>query len=193
MGCGYLKYILASASERRQELLGRIIDDFDIVISSFDENSVIFDNDIEKYVKILAEGKAKDVSNKLEGDNIIIAADTIVVLDNKILGKPKSEIDAFNTLQALSGRIHKVYSAIAVLNTKNNKLITRCLYTEVEFDNLTNEEINQYIMTKEPLDKAGSYGIQGLGGVFVKRINGCYYNVVGLPLNELKNILKEIK
>lgn len=188
-----MKYILASASERRQELLGRIIDDFDIVISSFDENSVIFDNDIEKYVKILAEGKAKDVSNKLEGDNIIIAADTIVVLDNKILGKPKSEIDAFNTLQALSGRIHKVYSAIAVLNTKNNKLITRCLYTEVEFDNLTNEEINQYIMTKEPLDKAGSYGIQGLGGVFVKRINGCYYNVVGLPLNELKNILKEIK
>ena len=186
-----MEYILASASDRRQELLKRIITNFDIVISDFDEDSIEFKGDIDNYVKLLAEGKAKDVSKKQNKEKLIIAADTIVVLNNQILGKPKDEIDALNTLKMLSGNTHRVYSAIAILNSKSNKMISKSIYTEVEFDKLTTEEINEYISTKEPLDKAGSYGIQGLGGVFVKRINGCYYNVVGLPLNELKNMLKE--
>lgn len=188
-----MKYILASASDRRQELLKRIVQDFDIIVSNFDEDSIKFNNNVEEYVKLLAKGKAMDVFKTQKEEKIIIAADTVVVLNNQILGKPKSKQDAFNTLKMLSGNTHRVYSALAVLNTKNNKLITRCLYTEVEFDVLSDEEINLYINTGEPLDKAGSYGIQGLGGVFVKKINGCYYNVVGLPLNELKNILKEIE
>lgn len=187
-----MKYILASASTRRQELLKRLIPNFDIMVSDFDESSIQFEGDVDKYVKLLAEGKAKDVSKAQNGEKIIIAADTIVVLDNQILGKPKDKLDAFKMLKSLSGRIHRVYSGITVLNTKIDKQISRSLYTEVEFDSLSDEEINQYIDSNEPLDKAGAYGIQGLGGIFVKKINGCYYNVVGLPLNELKNILKEI-
>lgn len=185
-------YILASASDRRKELLKRLIPKFDIIISDFDEGSVEFNGNVENYVKLLAEGKAKDVFKMQKEESIIIAADTIVVSNNHILGKPKNDMDAFNTLKMLSGNTHRVYSAISVLNTKTQNQITRSLYTEVEFDVLSDEEIYNYIKTGEPLDKAGSYGIQGLGGVFVKRINGCYYNVVGLPLNELKSILKQI-
>lgn len=188
-----MKYILASASERRQDLLKRLLPKFDIVVSSFDEETIKFNGDIDHYVQLLAKGKAEEVSKTQKKDNIIIAADTIVVLDNHILGKPKDEKDAFDTLKRLSGRTHRVYSGISVMNIKSNKTITKSLYTEVEFDSLTDEEIKKYIDSQEPMDKAGSYGIQGLGGVFVKRINGCYYNVVGLPLNELKNILKEIE
>ena len=93
----------------------------------------------------------------------------------------------------LSGKVHRVYSAVVVVNSKTNKVKKECIFTEVKFKDLTNEEILKYISTKEPLDKAGAYGIQGIGGVFVERINGCYYNVVGLPLNLLNNILEEVK
>ena len=96
-------------------------------------------------------------------------------------------------LKTLSGRTHRVYSGIVVYNTENNKLEKEALYTEVTFSELSDEEIMAYIKTKEPLDKAGSYGIQGFGGVFVERINGCYYNVVGLPLNLLNKMLIKVK
>lgn len=188
-----MKYILASASERRQELLNRILSDFDIVVSNFDEDSVKKGINIEEYVIEIAEGKAKDVAKNINKGAIIIAADTIVTLDNKILGKPNDENHAFEMLKLLSGRDHRVYSAVVVMNTHNGKFEKQCIYTEVKFSDITDEEIKEYIKTGEPLDKAGAYGIQGYGGVFVEKINGCYYNVVGLPLNILNKMIKNVK
>ena len=187
-----MKTILASASERRKELLSRIVSDYEIIVSDFDEELVPFNGDIEEYVKTLAFEKGNTVQGTLKEDAIIIAADTIVTLDGKILGKPRDKKEAFGMLKSLSGKSHKVYSGIALLNTKNNKVIKEAICTEVKFSKLSDEEIFQYIDTEEPMDKAGAYGIQGYGGVFVEEIKGCYYNVVGLPLNKLKKLLKEI-
>ena len=192
VGCDILKFILASASERRKELLSRIVKDFEVRVSDFDEDSVQVDNDIESYVKILSEGKAKSVSLNCSKDSIIIGADTIVVIDNKVLGKPKDKNDAFRMLKSLSNNVHRVYSGVTVINNSTKVIKSECLYTEVYFSELSDEEIWKYIDTGECLDKAGAYGIQGFGGVFVKSINGCYYNVVGLPLNLLNKMIKEI-
>jgi septum formation protein len=188
-----MKIILASASERRQELLSRLIKNFDIIVSDFDESKVLFEGSIDRYVKNVALGKALDIKNKLNDDAIIISADTIVTLGNKIIGKPKDEEDAFKILKSLQGRKHSVYSGIVVINTARNVIKQESLATEVTFSEISDDEILEYIKTGEPLDKAGSYGIQGIGGIFVKEIKGCYYNVVGLPLNKLKFMLEEIQ
>jgi len=187
-----MKYVLASASERRKELLERIVKNFDIVVSNFDEEKVKYDNDIESYVTELAYGKAKDVLSKVAEDSVIIAADTIVVHNGEVLGKPKDFEHAFKMLKLLSGNVHRVYSAVVVINTLNKRVEKECLFTEVKFSELTENEIVEYIKTGEPFDKAGAYGIQGLGGLFVEKINGCYYNVVGLPLNLLNKMIKKI-
>lgn len=187
-----MKYVLASASERRKELLQRIVDDFDVIVSDFDEDKVKCGSDIEAYVKELAYGKANDVLSKVAQDSIIIAADTIVVHNGEVLGKPKDSEDAFKMLKLLSGNVHRVYSAVVVINTINKLIEKECLFTEVKFSELTEKEITEYIKTGEPLDKAGAYGIQGLGGLFVEKINGCYYNVVGLPLNLLNKMIKKV-
>lgn len=188
-----MKTVLASASERRIELLSRLIEDFDIIVSDFDENEVSFKGSIDRYVKEIALGKALSVEKKLSEDAIIVAADTIVTLDNIVLGKPKNEEDAFNMIKSLQGRKHFVYSGVIVMNTATNIIKQESLATEVTFSEISDEEILEYIKTGEPLDKAGAYGIQGIGGVFVKEIRGCYYNVVGLPLNKLKFMLKEVQ
>ena len=188
-----MKYVLASASERRQELLHRIISDFDIEVSNFDEDTVLFNGDAEEYVINLAKGKAISTKEKLSNDSIIIAGDTVVVLDGKILGKPKNEEDAFKMLRELSGKIHRVYSGITVINMYNNKSEEAAIYTEVKMSSLTDREILEYIKTGEPRDKAGAYGIQGYGGIFVEEIKGCFYNVVGLPLNLLNKMLNKVK
>ena len=141
----------------------------------------------------MAKGKALSTKNSLKEDAIIIAGDTVVVLDNEILGKPKNEEDAYRMLKELSGKTHRVYSGIVVINMYNNKTEEAALYTEVKISNLTDSEILNYIKTGEPLDKAGAYGIQGYGGVFVEGINGCYYNVVGLPLNLLNKMINKVK
>lgn len=192
VGCDILKFILASASERRKELLSRIVRDFEVRVSDFDEGSVQVNNNIEEYVKILSQGKAKSVALNCSKDSIIIGADTIVVIDNKVLGKPKDKNDAFRMLKALSNKVHRVYSGVTVINNTTKVIKSECLYTEVYFSELSDEEIWKYIDTEECLDKAGAYGIQGFGGVFVKKINGCYYNVVGLPLNLLNKMIKEV-
>ena len=192
VGCDILKFILASASDRRKELLSRIVKDFEVRVSDFDEESVQVNDDIEKYVKMLSEGKAKSVALNYGSDSIIIGADTIVVIDNKVLGKPKDKNDAFRMLKSLSNNVHRVYSGVTVINNSTKVIKSECLYTEVYFSELSDEEIWKYIDTGECLDKAGAYGIQGFGGVFVKSINGCYYNVVGLPLNLLNKMIKEI-
>ncbi len=188
-----MKYVLASASARRQELLHRIISDFDIEVSSFDEDAVLFNGNIDEYVINLAKGKATSIMGNLKENAIIIGGDTIVVLDNKILGKPKNEEDAYRMLKALSGKTHRVYSGIVVINMYNNKIEESAIYTEVKMGNLSDREILDYIKTGEPLDKAGAYGIQGYGGVFVEEIKGCFYNVVGLPLNLLNKMLNKVK
>lgn len=193
IGCDILKIILASASERRQELLKRIVDDFNVVVSDFDEDKVEFKGNISEYVKDIAYGKALDVSKKVTNDDvIIIAADTVVSIDDNILGKPTSKEDAFIMLNMLSGRTHIVYSSIVMINKSNNNILKSLLSTEVTFSELSKEDITDYIDSSEPFDKAGAYGIQGKGGVFVKKIKGCYYNVVGLSLNKVHDMLKEI-
>ncbi|WP_061301852.1 Maf-like protein [Clostridium botulinum] len=186
-----MKVILASASQRRQELLIRLCDEFDIMVSDFDEEKVVFKNSIDEYVQNIALGKAMDIKEKLKEDAIIISADTIVTLDDKILGKPKDEEDAFNMIKLLQGRSHKVYSGVVVINTKKDLILKNSVATEVVFSKMNDNEIRKYIETKEPLDKAGAYGIQGIGGIFVEEIRGCYYNVVGLPLNKLKTMIEE--
>jgi len=187
-----LKFILASASERRKDLLSRIVSNFEVKISNFDEEKVEVSTNIENYVKTLAEGKAKDVALNCDNDSIIIGADTIVVIGDNILGKPKDKNHAFEMLKLLSNNVHRVYSGVAVINNQKNIMKSECLYTEVYFSEISDDEIWRYIESGECLDKAGAYGIQGYGGVFAEKINGCYYNVVGLPLNLLNKMIKNV-
>ncbi|MDK0618036.1 Maf-like protein [Clostridium perfringens] len=185
-----MKVILASKSPRRVEILEKIVKEFEVVESNFDENTIDFKGDIEKYVKDLSRNKAIEVSKGLNEPSIVIAADTVVFQNGKVLEKPKNEEDAFSMLSSLSGNTHKVYSGICLINTYNDTVVTDCDCTEVRFSELNPRQIRNYINSGEPMDKAGAYGIQGLGGAFVEGINGCYYNVMGLPLNKLYKALE---
>ncbi len=185
-----MKIILASASERRHELMKRVVDEFEVVVSDFDENSVKFHGDFSKYVMELSRGKAENVAFKEGKDSIIVGCDTIVAHRGKVMGKPKDEKDAYNMLKALSGDVHQVFSGITIINTESHNILSDSVCTYVKFSEIDSEEILKYIATSEPMDKAGAYGIQGYGGIFVEEIKGCYYNVVGLPINRLKTMLK---
>ena len=185
-----MKVILASKSPRRVEILEKIVKEFEVVQSNFDENTIDFKGDVEKYVKDLSRNKAIEVSKRLNEPSIVIAADTVVFQNGKVLEKPKSEEDAFSMLSSLSGNTHKVYSGICLINTYDDTVVTDCDCTEVKFSELNPRQIRNYINSSEPMDKAGAYGIQGLGGAFVERIEGCYYNVMGLPLNKLYKALE---
>lgn len=181
--------ILASSSPRRRELLSRITENFTVKISDFDESTVEFQGDFGEYVKKLSYNKAMDVAKDISKEALIIGADTIVALDDKVLGKPTDEKAAIDMIKSLSGRSHEVYSGITVIKTPKLTTLSDFAVTSIKFSDLSDEEILNYVKTKEPLDKAGAYGIQGLGGVFVEEIHGCYYNVVGLPLNKLKKLM----
>lgn len=185
-----MKVILASKSPRRVEILEKIVKEFEVVESNFDENTIDFKGDIEKYVKDLSRNKAIEVSKRLNEPSIVIAADTVVFQNGKVLEKPKNEEDAFSMLSSLSGNTHKVYSGICLINTYDDTVVTDCDCTEVRFSELNPRQIRNYINSGEPMDKAGAYGIQGLGGAFVEGIKGCYYNVMGLPLNKLYKALE---
>jgi len=189
-----MQIVLASASDRRKELLQRLGIEFKVMISDFNEESVDFDGDCSKYVQTLATGKVLDISKNLQDKSgkIIIGCDTVVSINHEVLGKPKDKRDAFLMLKKLSGKEHQVYSGITLLNTENKKIISDFQCTRVIFSELKDEIINWYIETGEPMDKAGSYGIQGYAGSFVKEIHGCYYNVVGLPLNKLSFMLRDM-
>lgn len=189
-----MEVILASASERRRDLLGRLFEKFEVIVSDFDEDRIEFNGDVGEYVKKISLEKALNVKNKFLNlqDKIIISADTVVALDGKVLGKPIDEEDAFRMLKYLQGRSHFVYTGITVVNTKTGQIKNESLSTEVIFSKISDNEIWEYIKTGEPLDKAGAYGIQERGGIFVEQIRGCYYNVVGLPLNKLKHMMDEI-
>lgn len=182
---------LASKSPRRRKLLKQL----GVKFKSFTANSVedLIDGEHPvECVKRIAIEKMEKAKQKVD-DSIIITADTIVVLGRTVIGKPKSKKDAINILSLLSGRVHTVYTGFCVLNQKTKKLILDYEKTEVEFRHLKKDEIIDYVNAGSPMDKAGSYGIQDdFGAVFVKRINGCYYNVVGLPLAKLYSALREI-
>ncbi|MCM1990712.1 Maf-like protein [Oceanirhabdus seepicola] len=186
-----MKVILASASERRQELLKRIVDDFEIKVSDFNEDIIPFNGNPHEYVMELALGKANDVAEKCN-EGVIIGCDTIVTLDNEVLGKPRSEKEAVEMLEKLSGKSHEVYSGIAVIHKEKGEILKDFCVTKVEFSDINREEILEYVKSGDPMDKAGAYGIQGKAGVFVQKIEGDYYSVVGLPLNKLYKMLKSI-
>ncbi len=185
-----MEIILASASIRRQELIKRLTNNFKIIVSDFDESTIKFKNDCGSYVMDIAQGKAMWVKNKVKSESLIIGCDTIVSFNGKVLGKPKNDEDAFYTLKMLSGNTHEVYSGLAILDSVSGNIKKDFVCTKVDFSKLSDEEIRKYIETGEHKDKAGSYGIQGYGGIFVEEIHGCYYNVVGLPLNKLSKMLR---
>ncbi|PHE55696.1 Maf family protein [Bacillus pseudomycoides] len=181
------KLILASGSPRRKELLELAGVPFEIVVSVIEETIGAYSSPAD-IVMSLALQKASAVVENHE-DSVVLGADTIVTYESRILGKPKDEAEAKEILQLLSGKTHEVYTGIALISKE--KTVTFYERTEVTFWELTEEEVDAYIATKEPLDKAGSYGIQGKGSIFVQHIQGDYYSVVGLPIARLVRELKQ--
>ncbi len=182
-----MKIILASGSPRRKELLGMLGAEFDICPAVGEEN-VKSGLGPKETVRSLARAKASEVSEKFDGDTLIIAADTVVSLDNEILGKPHSEAEAKEMLRKLSGAVHKVYTGLCLVH--GDEMLCGAEETSVRFKTLTEHEIDAYVATGEPLDKAGAYGIQGKASIFIEGIDGDYYNVMGLPLCRLDRMLK---
>ncbi len=184
--------ILASNSPRRRELLNMLGLKFEIIADNtpecVDEN-LSPDRVVMELAKFKGENVIETISEKC--DAIVIAADTVVAIDDEILGKPKSEKDAEIMLSKLSGRSHCVYTGMYIKDICTKKAVCFCEKTEVFFKNLDITEIKDYINTGEPMDKAGAYGIQSLGSLFVEKINGDYFNVVGLPLFRLGETLKK--
>ncbi len=179
--------VLASKSPRRKELLSLLDLDFHIITADIDEtidSSLPVSNEVAR----LSYQKAAAIKSQASSNSIIISADTVVELDGCVMGKPKDEQDAFNMLKSLSGKAHNVLTGITVLQGNNH--ITKTVTTKVYFRNITDQEIWEYIDTFEPMDKAGAYGIQGRASKFVQKIDGDYFNVVGLPVCELTLILK---
>lgn len=183
------KLILASGSPRRKQLLEQIGINFIVDPSSIEE---VFPEKAlpAEVVKILALRKAQERASRY-ADGTVIGADTVVVINELILGKPRDKEEAFSMLSKLQGNKHQVYTGVAVVNAQNLSYDVFYECTQVYFRSLTNEEISGYIQSGEPYGKAGAYGIQGLGAVFIDKIEGCYYNVVGLPLNKLYPVLKK--
>lgn len=186
-----IKFFLASQSPRRRKLMSLLTNNFEAFSVDLDE-IIHPDENPEDVVLRLAEHKM-DLAVKEAGEGIVITGDTIVVLDNEILVKPVDEDDAFRILSTLSDRKHYVLTGYSIHNTLTNRRITRFERTEVYFRQLGEHEIKDYIAGGSPMDKAGAYGIQDdYGAVFVKKIEGCYYNVVGFPLSAIYSAIKEI-
>ena len=182
--------ILASASPRRKMLMKELVPSFTIIVPEIDE-SLSFKNhqDVKDIVKDIASRKCQKVSKDHPND-LVIAADTVVVIDNDIIGKPKDKDDAYRMLRKLSGKTHYVYTAYVI--NKEDKVITNVVETEVIFNNLSDDLINNYIASGSPLDKAGAYGYQDNADfALVKKINGSVTNVIGFPVDEIKEDLKK--
>lgn len=182
------KVVLASQSPRRQELIKLIFDSVEILPADCDE---MLPEGIgaREAVEYLSKIKNDASSELTEKDNLIISADTVVAVDDEILGKPVDKEDARRMISLLSGKVHQVYTGVTI--SLNGKVKTFSEKTDVEFFNLTEDEIEEYISSSEPYDKAGAYGIQGKAGLLVKGINGDYYNVVGFPIARLKREIEE--
>jgi septum formation protein len=180
--------VLASSSPRRRDLLRNLGLDFTVDAAATDE-TVEPGRDIRDVVIELAAAKARAVAPRHAGA-LVIAADTLVALDGRVFGKPADAAEARQTLETLSGHSHRVFTGLVLLDGKTLALDTRVVETEVSFRPLDPAEIDAYISTGEPFDKAGAYGMQGLAAAFVQRIDGDYFNVVGLPLVALNELLR---
>ena len=183
----HARLILASKSPRRRDLLKQAGLEFSVIPSNFEENSIP-PSSAESYVRCLAESKAKDISQKYP-DSWVIGADTIVFIDNTMLGKPGSRLEARRMLRSLSGKTHQVLTGYCICCQARGRLFSETVKTDVCFKELTESEIDWYINSGEPFDKAGAYAIQGIGTFLVKRIHGSYTNVVGLPVCEVLEFL----
>ena len=185
------RIILASASPRRKELLEKIGLKFEVEPSNYaeDMHSKLRPDELAKSISL---EKAKVVASKHK-NAIVIAADTFIVFRGKIMGKPNTEAEARKMLMRLRGKSHSVITGFTILDTDRNKVLTKSVETIIHIKKLTSEEIDAYVRSKEPLDKAGAYAIQGLGSVIVERIEGDYFNVMGLPLSALAESLKEFE
>ena len=181
-----MNVILASQSPRRRELMGLFRIPFTVQVADVDET---MDPDKAPYDQVAQISRRKAEAIDRKPQDVVIAADTIVVCDGKILGKPRDEADAFRMLQLLSGRQHQVMTGMTVLY--GDTCISCTEVTDIYFRTLAEKEILAYIDTKEPMDKAGSYGIQGGAALFAERLEGDYFNVVGLPVCRLGKILRE--
>lgn len=186
------KIILASGSPRRREILSGAGLDFDVYISGADEDSISPDGiSFGVYVQELALLKARDAAKAIdEKGHIIISADTVVVCDNEIMGKPKNREDAFCMLKKLSGKIHSVYTGVCVWRTDDAYSVCCAEETKVVFKELSDDKIMRYVDSGESDDKAGGYAVQGKGAALVKKVDGDYLNVVGLPLLKVFEILE---
>ena len=184
-----MNIILASASPRRKEILENTNVKFKIMASSIEELRLEGESPCQMVMRLAFE-KGIDIASRQKSD-LVISADTIVVLDNTVLGKPKDEIEARKMITSLSGRTHQVITGISLINLDNNKKIIDYVISNVKFKNLSEEDINDYIRTKESLDKAGAYGIQGYGALLVEEIQGDYFNIVRLPISRLSDLLKK--
>lgn len=195
--CKNRRIVLASASPRRKELLAQVGFEFDIITSDCEE--ITTKTKPSEVVEELSYLKATDVADKLDKQSerlLVIGSDTVVALDDIIMGKPKDEEDAFLMLKALQGREHSVITGVTMIFTepgKEEKKIVFSKETKVWFYSMNDDEIRAYIDTKEPMDKAGSYAIQGLCAAYIERIEGDYNTVVGLPVAEICKVLREYK
>ena len=186
------EFVLASASPRRKELLAQIGIKFRTCTSKKQEE--ILRHNPEEIVKDLSYTKARDVFERGNRDAIVIGADTIVVYDEKVLGKPQSEEEAYEMIKMLQGNVHQVYTGMNIIWTDNGNthISSSVAMTEVELYYMSEDEIRSYVSTKEPYDKAGGYAIQGYFARYVKQIKGDYNNVVGLPVGKLYQILNSL-
>lgn len=188
------KIILGSGSPRRKELLSQIGVPFEVRVSDKEE---IYTQTIPKeIVKELALMKAENVASEIPAKNtIVIGADTVVVHQDQILGKPKDEQDAFRMIRSLQGDVHQVYTGVAILDFDGDgekTVISHAVETRVSVNPMSEEEIWKYVQSKEPMDKAGAYGIQGKFSAFIEKIEGDYFNVVGLPVSYVYQMLKQL-
>jgi septum formation protein len=186
-----MKLILASASNRRAQILRDAGIPFIVVSSAVDETPIPNES-APDLVQRLADAKAELVAARAVGPAIVIAADTVVALDSHILGKPRTTDDARTMLSKLSGRTHSVVTGVTLIRLPDAERRRFVETTHVHFAALSDEELNRYLATDEPDDKAGSYAIQGRAGRYIPRIEGCYFNVVGLPLSRLCHELAEL-
>ena len=180
------QFILGSQSPRRKEILEFFSVPFDQQVSLFDEESVPFRGCPEEYVRTLSQGKAASLAHKFP-ESVILTADTVVYKDGKVFNKPADASDAFTMLSTLSGHWHTVYTGVTV--QKGEKVLSKEEATHVLFNTLTPEQIKQYITSIHCTDKAGGYAIQKNGGIIVRKIDGCYFNAKGLPINTVVELL----
>jgi septum formation protein len=185
------KLILASASARRAEILRDAGISFSVMSSAVDETPIPGES-AHDLVQRLAEAKAELVAARAVGPAIVIAADTVVLLEGHVLGKPRTSDDARNMLEKLSGRTHSVVTGVTLIRLPDAERRSFVEITQVHFAGVSPEELTRYLSTEEPFDKAGAYAIQGRAGRYIPRIEGCYFNVVGLPLSRLCHALGEL-